>query len=78
MVDEWPLCPVCGDQLFAYEGMDEKTGEMKVLIKCDIPDFVLEISTGLSGEDIAGFHEEGKPIRKEMIIKLLRRAPYTE
>lgn len=22
MVDEWPLCPVCGEQLFAYEEMD--------------------------------------------------------
>ena len=77
VVKEWPLCPECGDELTPEVRKDVETGEIRILFWCEgagDDHFSFEISTGLTNEDVANL-EEGKPMRKEVSIELLKRIP---
>ena len=78
MVDEWPFCPECGDQLSHSVEKDDATGEIKIVFFCEgagDDEFSFQILTGLTDEDIKELEEIGKTIRKEMRVELLKRKP---
>ncbi len=74
MSSEWrPRCPECGGELSLFFERDKKTRKVKIQIGCEgdaSDEFIIEISTGLSEEDLEGL-KKSKPIK--MVGRLVER-----
>ena len=76
MMSREAFCPECGFPLSVSVEEDEETGELKIILFCDVEDeFRLEISTGLTNEDLHKLKDKEEMIRK-MRIRVERGLSY--
>jgi hypothetical protein len=75
MREEEPLCPECGYPLTGIKVFKDKSRKITIEFYCDEggeDKFRFQILTGITDKDI-GKLTVGKPIQKEMSIKVLER-----
>lgn len=75
MIQEEPLCPECGYPLTGITVLKDRSGKITIEFYCDEAGedkFTFQILTGITDRDI-GRLRVGKPIQKEMSVRLLER-----